>query len=248
MDIEQVLKSIDHNAHYLSKYITFIKKCQHLNECYTGMMERHHICPKANDMFPQYKSFRENPWNLANLTPRQHFIAHLMLWKAYKNRSTTLTVYYMKKINGVKMNGRIYQTLKIERTKHIKEYLKGRSSSLRGRTYEEIHGRDKAALLKEKKRQTFARRIFSDETKEKMKTNHANVLGKNNPRSISGVLFDSSKTPVFRFSHLNELKVYCENIGLPFRGLKSSKWNYDPVITNRNLKYKKFVGYHCKFD
>jgi hypothetical protein len=199
-------------------------------------------------MFPQYESFKENPWNLARLTPRQHFIAHLMLWKAYRNRSCTLSIYYMKKTAGLKMNGRMYETLKVERSKCIKEYLKGRTSSLRGRTYEQIHGHDKAILLKNEKRNTFIGRGFSEETKQKMKNNHADVSGQNNPRSINGVLVDSSGSEVFRFSYLNELKGYCETIGLPFRGLKSSKWKYDPVITNRNLKYKKFVGYHCVFD
>lgn len=248
MDVEQILKSLPHNRHYIDKYVTFIRKCQQNNEGHSGQIEKHHICPKAKDLFPQYASLKENPWNIAILTPRQHFIAHVMLWKAYRNRSMALSLYYMKKTKNLKMNSRMYEKLKEERSIHIKNYLRGKRSSLRGRTYEEIHGSEKAVILKEEKRDIFRGRIFSDETKMKMKENHADFSGSNNPRSVSGVLFDCDNKPVFRFSHLNELRNHCENIGLPFRGLKSSKWNYNPVITNRNLKYKKFVGYHCEFN
>jgi hypothetical protein len=34
-------------------------------------------------MFPEYEDFRLHPWNRAVLTARQHFIAHLILSKAY---------------------------------------------------------------------------------------------------------------------------------------------------------------------
>jgi hypothetical protein len=34
-------------------------------------------------MFPEFASFSEFPWNCAKLTPRQHYIAHLLLLKSY---------------------------------------------------------------------------------------------------------------------------------------------------------------------
>jgi hypothetical protein len=45
--------------------------------------ETHHICPKAKDLFPEYKDLRINKWNSIDLTARQHIIAHVILWKAY---------------------------------------------------------------------------------------------------------------------------------------------------------------------
>jgi hypothetical protein len=83
MDIYSILASKPHNPHYLNKYITFIKQCQQKNDGYEGVVEKHHICPKADDMFPEFKSFRKYPWNKALLTPRQHFIAHIILYKCY---------------------------------------------------------------------------------------------------------------------------------------------------------------------
>lgn len=85
MIIKYVLASRPHNPHYLTKYINFITACQTKNEGYEGHTERHHICPKAEDMFPEFASFSANPWNCANLTTRQHYIAHLMLYKIYNN-------------------------------------------------------------------------------------------------------------------------------------------------------------------
>lgn len=70
---------------------------------------------------PEYISFKTNPWNCAILTARQHFVAHIILWKTYHNRSTTLTVYYLKKTKNYKMNSRLYEKLKIERSKHISD-------------------------------------------------------------------------------------------------------------------------------
>jgi hypothetical protein len=138
--------------------------------------------------------------------------------------------------------------LTLEGRKRLIDALKGKPSKLKNRKYEDIHGEEKANQLKDQKRKIFTNRTFSEETKRKMKENHADVSGSNNPNAIKGFLLDSLGSRVFYFSHLNELNEYCKSIGLPFRGLKSAKWKYDPVITNRNLKYKKFIGYHCVFD
>jgi hypothetical protein len=45
--------------------------------------ENHHILPKAKRFFPEYKSLIDYPWNKASLTYRQHYIAHIMLMKAF---------------------------------------------------------------------------------------------------------------------------------------------------------------------
>jgi hypothetical protein len=98
MDIYSVLASKPHNPHHLNRYIKFIRQCQQKNVGYgyDGTVEKHHICPKADDMFPEYKYFKEHPWNSANLTPRQHFIAHLILWKSfYSIKSCKQSLWFM---------------------------------------------------------------------------------------------------------------------------------------------------------
>ena len=96
MDIYTILASKPHNPHYLNRYINFIQQCQQKNVDYEGSTSGHHICPKANDMFPEYKDFRYYSWNKADLTPRQHDIAHLLLWKIYRNKSMTFAWNMMK--------------------------------------------------------------------------------------------------------------------------------------------------------
>jgi len=96
--ILEILLSKPHVKHYLDRYFKFILKCRHtnLNIATSTYMETHHICPKAHDMFPEYKDLRMHSWNAIALTARQHIIAHVLLWKAYPEISSPgITVYYM---------------------------------------------------------------------------------------------------------------------------------------------------------
>lgn len=83
MNIYRILQSKPHNQHYLNRYYKFVSRIQNKNIEIEGTFETHHICPKASDLFPEYSSFKNYPWNKLKLTSRQHFIAHWMLAKAY---------------------------------------------------------------------------------------------------------------------------------------------------------------------
>jgi hypothetical protein len=193
-------------------------------------------------MFPEYINFKKYPWNLAKLTPRQHFIAHLILCKAYPSYNSQFFAFgVMQKSKSSKL----HEKLRKKHRKLLSELTKGKQSTLKGRTYEDIHGKQKAEKLKEEKRKLFANRTFSEETKIKMKTNHANVSGGNNPKAISGVLYNNTNEVVCTFKSIIELYKHCKKIGIPYRGITSPSWVYNPVITNRNKKFIKFVGYHC---
>lgn len=115
MDIYLILSKKEHKHHKLIRYIKFIHNCKVKNENFQNITENHHICPKAKDMFPEYKSFKENPWNLAKLTPRQHYIAHTLLWKAFPTiKSTAHAVWYMSNSKWAKFNSKIYENIKNE--------------------------------------------------------------------------------------------------------------------------------------
>lgn len=92
-DIYSILASKPHNPHYLKRYYKFIQsfksqiRIQHETE-------RHHICPKAKDLFPEYTSFKSFPWNLVNLTFKQHLIAHHLLYKAYNTVSMANSIMF----------------------------------------------------------------------------------------------------------------------------------------------------------
>lgn len=111
----EILASVTHNSHYLNKYIRFISNCQEKNRNYSGYTEKHHICPKAQDMFSEFTSFREFPWNCAILTPRQHYIAHLLLYKSYPGVSSQArALYLMINVAGTKNSSKLYSKIKLE--------------------------------------------------------------------------------------------------------------------------------------
>lgn len=125
MNIYNILSSKPHDPHYLSKYNIFIEQCQQKNVGYTGYTETHHICPKAKDMFPEYEIFRDNPWNCAVLTPRQHFIAHIMLWKIFPSvNSVAYAAHSMRNYQNKKICSKLYQNLN-------EEFRKFQSSQVR---------------------------------------------------------------------------------------------------------------------
>lgn len=112
-DIYSILSSIPvSNLHYLQRYVRFVRACLESNRINPPeKTEDHHICPKAKDMFPEFKDLKKHPWNKAPLSHRQHFIAHIMLWKSYKTASTTSAVLFMNKDND--LNSKLYEKLRL---------------------------------------------------------------------------------------------------------------------------------------
>lgn len=115
MDHVEILKSKPHNPHYLMRYIKLINYAKMLHPSALLYSENHHICPKAKEMFPEYKSFAEHRWNKCRLPYRIHLIAHYLLMKAYNNKSMALSYIFTtnQKHNSIKIkNSRAYDTAK----------------------------------------------------------------------------------------------------------------------------------------
>lgn len=113
----EILSEYPHNPLYLNRYIKFIINCKKFNIISSGIYEKHHICMKS--MFPEFASFTEFPWNCVQLTPRQHYIAHLLLWKTYRNRQASFAFHIMIHGNpsGTRYNNvtsRMYETLLLD--------------------------------------------------------------------------------------------------------------------------------------
>jgi hypothetical protein len=80
--------------------------------------ELHHICPKA--LFQEFSDLRKHKWNASNLTHRQHFIAHWLLWKAYPTNEMTHAFWSMCHWNrSSKPNSKVYQSLKEDRANKL---------------------------------------------------------------------------------------------------------------------------------
>jgi hypothetical protein len=122
MNFADILKSKPHNSRQMDRYIRFIKS----RSSNGGYVEKHHICPKAKSLFPEYKSFKEFPWNRIELSAREHFIAHLLLWKAYGG-SQTVAITRMIHAGSAKIPGsRMYAKLREDFSKEISKINKGR--------------------------------------------------------------------------------------------------------------------------
>lgn len=99
--IYSILKSKPHNQHHLKRYVRFIQNClvKNKTEIPSTYMEIHHICPKADDLFPEYRDLSSNLWNSAILTSKQHVLAHVMLMLVYGG-SQTIALHFFMSVNG----------------------------------------------------------------------------------------------------------------------------------------------------
>lgn len=80
--IYNMLKEKCINDHWAKRYVKFCLACSNNNINSSEILVKHHILPKHKEMFPEYANFKNNMWNCAMLTPRQHLIAHYMLYKS----------------------------------------------------------------------------------------------------------------------------------------------------------------------
>ena len=91
------------NKHYLNRYNRFIAARR--DRILEGYAESHHIIPRA-------KGGSDDPDNLIDLTAREHFIAHWMLWRAYRDPETTAAFWMMSNMRKGRINSHTYQTLR----------------------------------------------------------------------------------------------------------------------------------------
>jgi hypothetical protein len=73
---------LDHQIH-LNRYIKFIESRPIKKYKSKFGLARHHICPKS---FGMDKRYSKESWNIIILTEREHFIAHLILYKCYGDK------------------------------------------------------------------------------------------------------------------------------------------------------------------
>lgn len=119
----------------LNHYWNFIKthKYDIFNE--NDYTEVHHCVPRA---YLKTKEEINDKENLIRLKGRDHYTAHLLLWLAFKDRSTTIAFSSMnsfKRENDWKISAKLYEQLKCDFSKRMSEIHKGKESHNKGRTY-----------------------------------------------------------------------------------------------------------------
>jgi hypothetical protein len=146
---------------YSKFYYSIVSNAKQLNRAKRGN-ERHHILPRSLGG-TDIKS------NLVNLTPREHYICHLLLTKftcgsAYQNMSYALhriTNHSAGKIKSSKM----YAMIRKAHADMLSSKLKGVSIMER---FGKTHSHDIGDYQKSQIRKSNSERVWSDESKIKM--------------------------------------------------------------------------------
>lgn len=147
IDIYAILASKPHNPHYLNRYWKFIQACRNNNLIVEGIKEKHHILPKAKDLFPEYKSFSSNPWNKVLLTPRQHFIAHWILWRTFKG---VAMAYAFISMSGLRCGEKTSERISSKIYTKLRNECSGINHPIYGFTLEQRFGKKRADMIKAK--------------------------------------------------------------------------------------------------
>ena len=95
----------------------------------TGYFEKHHIIPKC-------LGGSEDKSNFVLFTAREHFIAHLLLWKLHRTSGDlALAVHLMLKKQGKFRSSRLYETMKLDRSLAMSKENSPMYSDLTGNKY-----------------------------------------------------------------------------------------------------------------
>ena len=123
---------------YQYHYNRLITSRASMNNFSCAYHEKHHILPKS-------MGGSDEPYNIVSLTAREHFVAHWLLWRIYRNRKTACAFMYMCNIlkkKGIKISSRTYgesrealSVTKISDTtrKRMRDYQSNRSKIHRER-------------------------------------------------------------------------------------------------------------------
>lgn len=168
------LALISNQNKYFHWYVDLVYTRQ--DRTYTKGYHRHHIFPKAfceNEFDKNCKS------NIVLLTPREHFIAHVLLTKFlanenrrkmygamlfFKNKTSKEYEHFWREATRPENNNMFGKTHSTIARLKISEAQKGLS---KGKTYEERYGKEKADELKQRRSKSMIGR---------------NNKGENNPR------------------------------------------------------------------
>lgn len=141
-------------------------------DCY---VEVHHIVPKSF-------TSDDSPTNLVRLTAREHYIAHLLLWKMqfvapYHKKMNYALNCMMNKLSKTnrrtyKINSRLYQSMRIEYSELMKIDMSGKGNHFYGKK----HSQD-----------TMEKMLAYHNSPEVRKLKSDRVKGDKNPSKLPGV-------------------------------------------------------------
>ncbi len=119
-----------------TRYIRFIEsRPKRVWKLKSGLV-RHHILPVS---IGGARGFKAEPDNIIVLTNREHFIAHLILWKCYGSKMAQAFFYFMNGQgknpsgkHGRSLTSKQYAVLRLDSSKQISSILKGKPTWIKG--------------------------------------------------------------------------------------------------------------------
>lgn len=185
---------------YQKKYAFIIEKAKSENRVKLRKNQKDYVYYEKHHIIPRCLGGTDEKENLILLTAREHFICHKLLTYIYKgNRKIASALHRMTFGKNKRIiSSRDYQyAIELIRLTPISEetrkkmighpgWTKGRPLSLehKKKLSNASSGENNGMFGKKHKPESIQKmknRIFSSKTKQKMKDNHANISGKNNP-------------------------------------------------------------------
>lgn len=178
-----------------------------------GYTEIHHIIPRS-------EGGTDKSDNLVELTGREHFIAHKLLWMDKPTFSRCAAFMMMSNNRGISW-GSTYELGRKQFNESLEHPL--RNPKVREKQLEIVMGKPKSKEHKKKISEALKGKPKSKEHIEKMKANLPDVSGSNNPNKGKPVIIDSVEYPNQRIA-AKELNVSKSTIC--FRMKSNSYPNY----------------------
>lgn len=176
------------SQHYYNRYIKFIDECSSREKL--GYKERHHIIPKS-------LGGSDSKDNIIHLSAREHFIAHWLLWKAYRNVQMA-KAFNLMKINpsgDVRyINSRAYEVFKSEYSILLSTHMSGENHHNFGKTTpQEVKQKISKSLLNRKRSKESIESQVSSRLKNKKSSGmlgktHTKEFKETQSKRVSGIL------------------------------------------------------------
>lgn len=230
-----------------NKYSTWynaIITCARLEEnCRTGYLEKHHICPRS-------LGGSDDPGNIVKLTVREHFICHRLLVKMVlgESKSKMWFAFWATSImkrnpdNLPKINSRTYQILRQQHSENISKLKRGVPRSLETRTRISISKSGKRLSAEHCLAISEAikkRPLPSDATRKKIGNAHRNKILSEETKLRIGASSKNRKANLYKWDLLDPsgsihsivgIKDFCQANNLPWKCISKSLVSKVPVL------------------
>jgi len=165
-----------------NKLIQHRKKSELLE---TEVSEVHHIVPVSHGGTNEKE-------NLVRLTPREHYIAHRLLYKIHNDKSMLYAIWIMSHTReGLKISSRTYQRLKED----FSQANSGKNNPMYGKP-SLFKGIPRSQEVRDKISKTLSGRLLTDEVKHKISSaNKGNSVSNEHKQKISTSMTGVKKTP-----------------------------------------------------